>query len=120
MAKNNPHKLKYIHVGKMIRDYINDNDSLTQKAIYNSLYLTKSTFEGRLGRAHYGTVYQLIDVCIACKYDFLSPLTEDISKKGVHVKLIPCTAKYREAIDNYDMVKEDAALYKSLLKKNVQ
>lgn len=72
-------EIKYnLNLGKMIKEAIEQHKTLTQTELSSDINLTRMGFGHRLNNPTYGTAYDVIEISLMLKKDFVSPMLEVI------------------------------------------
>jgi len=72
-----------LHIGQMIKEYIEQNTNYTKTHVAAKLGLTRTCFSSRLSSNFYGNVHDLMKVSIFLEHDFVSPAVPIIRANGV-------------------------------------
>lgn len=110
------HPLKFnLNLGKLIHDTIESHPTLTQIEVAQRLNIGRMGMWHRLTNPTYGTGYNLIEISLLLKKDFISPMLEVINNAGVYQEV-----KYdKEVVDELkNQIDHYKGLYERLLREN--
>ncbi len=106
--------IKYgLDLGAMIKKVIENHPTLTQNEIAENINIGRQGMYHRLNNPTYGTVYDLIEISLLLKRDFISPVHEVIKNGGIYEE-----NKYGQS--DLDLIQAEAAHYKLLWEKSVR
>lgn len=63
-----------VDFGQLISDFIAMKPNYSKAQFCKDLGMSPTAVETRLKNPYYGTIYDLIDACIALRHDFISPI----------------------------------------------
>lgn len=109
-------EIKYnLNLGKMIKEAIEQHKTLTQTELSSDINLTRMGFGHRLNNPTYGTAYDVIEISLMLKKDFVSPMLEVIRNNGIYEE-----EKYsREVVEELkEQVEHYKQLYDRLVREN--
>ena len=101
-------KLKDIHVGKLILNYMKKNTTLRQKDLCPVLKCQESAVGKKLRKKHFGEIAEIFKVCEFLEHDFFRDISDSFyPEKQPEYKLIEKINNlekdlnvYREHLDN--------------------
>jgi len=99
-----------LHLGNMVRQVLDSTPGLTQIALAKKIGIGKQGIYHRLNSPWYGDAYDLIEISLALKTDFITPLQRVINAKGIY---------YPEKFTQQDMDAKNAEIdhYKTLYER---
>lgn len=104
--------VKYnLHIGSMIAEFIKNHPEWTQKEIADKIVIGTQGFNHRLNNPSYGSCYDIIEISLLLKKDFISPMLQVIKGKGVYN---PVT--YTE--DDVEDIRRELSHYKELYERS--
>ena len=105
-------RLSYnLNLGKMIKEYIKNHPTLTENEVASMVSLHKQSFGHRTRNPTYGTAYQLIEISLALKKDFVSPMLEVLHNNGIFDE-----QKY--SLEQMEAVQKEVSHYKELWERS--
>lgn len=105
-------KLTYnLHLGKLIKDYVKNHPTLTETEIAEKISIHKQSFGHRTRNPTYGSGYQLIEISLLLKKDFISPMLEVLHNNGIFEET-------KFSTEDMDNLKKDVAHYKELWERS--
>ncbi len=75
-----------LHIGKMIKEHIDNSPGMSQTEFSRRADLSKTALVERFKNPWYGTIYDVLEACIICHHDFLSPLIHVL--KDNHIRAV--------------------------------
>lgn len=105
-ADSQPHKhSKYgVDYSAIINSWFGANLDVTKTDIAEKIGLTKMGFNTKINTPHFGTTYDLLELCLATGHDFISPLLNVLKNKGVEVKEVFTEKQMHDVIRQRDML----------------
>ncbi len=85
-----------LHIGKMIKEHIENNTSYTKTYVAEQLELTRTCFASRLNSPFYGNVFDLMKVSIFLEEDFISPALAVVRSGGVPPRNLYTDAEFND------------------------
>ncbi len=85
-----------LHLGKLIKDYIEQETPYTKTYIATQLGLTRTCFSSRLNSPFYGNTFDLMKVSILLEKDFLSPCLAVMRASGTNSNKLYTEKEYAE------------------------
>lgn len=103
-----------LHIGKMIKDHIEMMPGFSQSEFIKKSGKSPTAIVERFKSPYYGTIYDLIDACIICNHDFLSPVMAALKQYGISPsalgpldELINVKSKNEELLDRLKRIEKD-------------
>jgi len=121
-------KVRYgLNLGEMIREAVDTHPTLTQNEVGKMINLGRQGVYHRMHNPSYGTGYDIIEISLLLKRDFITPMLQVIQNQGIYPDKSYTQIEYDELnkqVQHYKELYERAAreidlLHKILDKKKV-